>query len=247
MAGKRAAIGIGSAAQAPPDVRSSGGSFLARAWAVCAKDAAVELRRRVALASVLFFTAACLTLVSFAIGPFGVPGEGRETVCSALLWVVLFFAAATGLPRAFVKEEESGTALALRRVAPAPPVVAGKALFNFLLFAAMAALTVPAFALLLGWRIASPGALASVLLLAGAGLSIVSTFLSALIARASQKSVLFVLVSFPLVAPLLLSAIAATVAASRGEIPWTALRVLVAYDGAAACGAYLLAAAAWDE
>ena len=41
--------------------------------------------------------------------------------------------------------------------------------------------------------------------------------------------------------------IAATIGASRGEIPWTALRVLVAYDGAAACGAYLLASAAWDE
>ncbi len=218
-----------------------------RAFAICRKDAAVELRRRVAAASVLFFAAACLTLVSFAIGPFGLPAEGRDTVCSALLWIVLFFSAATGLPRAFVREEESGTALALRRVAPAAAVLAGKALFNSILFLAIAVLTVPAFALLLGWRIESPLALVAVLVLAGVGLSIVSTFLSALVARASQKSVLFVIVSFPLVAPLLLGAIAATVAASRGEIPWTTLRVLVAYDGAAACGAYLLASAAWDE
>ncbi len=222
-------------------------SFLSRAWAVCAKDAATELRRRVATASVLFFAAACLTLVSFAIGPFEVPPEARETVFSALLWVVLFFSAATGLPRAFVREEESGTALALRRVAPAAPVLAGKTLFNFLLFCAIALVTAPAFALLLGWQIASPAALSGVLLLAGFGLSVVSTFLSALVARASHKSVLFVLVSFPIVAPLLLPAIAATVSASRGEIPWSALRVLVAYDGAAACGAYLLAGAAWDE
>ena len=234
-----------------PGVRESrtpgGSSLISRALAVCGNDAALELRRRVAVAAVLFFSAACLTLVSFSIGPFGLPPEARETVCSALLWVVLFFSCATGLPRAFVREEESGTALALRRVAPAAAVLAGKSLFNFLLFGAIAATTAPAFALLLGWRIGSPGALAAVLLLAGMGLSIVSTFLSALVARASQKSVLFVIVSFPLVAPLLLSAIAATVAASRGETPWTALRVLVAYDGAAACGAYLLAAAAWDE
>lgn len=227
--------------------RTAATGLLRRAWAICGKDAALELRRRVAIASVLFFAAACLTLVSFAIGPFGMPGEGRETVCSALLWVVLFFSAATGLPRAFVREEESGTALALRRVAPAPAVIAGKALFNFVLFSTIAAVTVPAFALLLGWRIESPGALAAVLALGGLGLAIVSTFLSALVARASQKGVLFVLVSFPIVAPLLLSAIAATIAASRGEVPWTALRVLVAYDGAAACGSYLLASAAWDE
>lgn len=224
-----------------------GSSFAARAWSVCAKDATSELRRRVALAAVLFFSAACLTLVSFAIGPFGVPAEGRDVVCSALLWVVLFFSAATGLPRAFVREEESGTALALRTVSSAAPVLAGKALFNFLLFCAIAVVTAPAFTVLLGWTVASPGALAGVLLLAGIGLSIVSTFLSALVARASQKGIVFVLVSFPLIAPLLLSAIAATVASTRGEVSWSALRVLVAYDGAAACGAYLLAAAAWEE
>jgi heme exporter protein B len=214
---------------------------------VCAKDAAQELRRRIAIASVLFFSAAALTLVAFAVGPFGLPPEARETVCPALLWVVLFFSAATGLPRAFVREEEGGTALALRLVVPATVLIAGKTLFNFALFAAIAVVTAPGLALLLGWRIASVGAFAAVLLLGGAGLSIVSTFLSALVARASQRSVLFVVVSFPLLAPLLLPAIAATVAAARGETPWTALRVLVAYDGAAACGAYLLAAAAWEE
>jgi heme exporter protein B len=222
-------------------------SFLRRSLAVCGKDASQELRRRIAVASVLFFAAASLTLVSFAIGPFGLPPEARERVCSALLWVLLFFSAATGLPRAFVREEESGTALALRLVAPATAVLAGKTLFNFILFAAIAAVTAPAFALLLGWRIASVGAFAAVLTLGGLGLSIVSTFLSALVARASQKSVLFVVISFPLLAPLLLPAIAATVSASGGEVPWTALRVLVAYDGAAACGAYLLAGAAWEE
>jgi heme exporter protein B len=222
-------------------------SFFSRSLAVCGKDAAQELRRRIAVASVLFFAAASLTLVSFAIGPFGLPTEARERVCSALLWVLLFFSAATGLPRAFVREEESGTALALRLVAPATAVLAGKTLFNFVLFAAIAAVTAPAFALLLGWRIGSIGAFAAVLVLGGLGLSIVSTFLSALVARASQKSVLFVVISFPLLAPLLLPAIAATVSASNGEVPWTALRVLIAYDGAAACGAYLLAGAAWEE
>ena len=80
-------------------------------------------------------------------------------------------------------------------------------------------MTAPAFALLLGWRIGSIGAFAAVLALGGLGLSIVSTFLSALVARASQKSVLFVVISFPLLAPLLLPAIAATVAASNGRGP----------------------------
>lgn len=218
-----------------------------RAWAVCAKDAAQELRRRIALASVFFFAATALTLVSFAIGPLGVPPEARAPVSSALLWIILFFSAATGLPRAFVREEETGTALALRKVTSAPVVLAGKTLFNFCLFLAIAVVAVPGFAILLEWNVSAPGAMALVLLLAGFGLSVVSTFLSALVARASQKNVLFVVISFPLLVPLLLSAIAATIEASRGNLAATPLRVLLAYDGAASCAAYLLVTAAWED
>jgi heme exporter protein B len=221
--------------------------FLSRAWAVAAKDLAEELRTRVAAGAVFFFAATAVALVAFAVGPFGVPELARQRVHAALFWIVLFFSAATGLPRAFVREEESGTALALRRLAPAAVVAAGKAIFNFLLLMAVAAVTMPAFALLMEWRVSSVPALLAVVLLAGCGLSVVSTFLSALVARAGHKSVLFVLVSFPLLLPLLLPAIAGTVEAAGGNTPWTALRVLVAYDGAASCGAYLLASAAWED
>ncbi len=222
-------------------------SGLSRAWAICAKDAAQELRRRIAIASVFFFAATSLTLVSFAIGPFGLPVDARGRVCSALVWILLFFSAATGLPRAFVREEETGTALALRRVASGPLVLAGKTLFNLLLFLAIAAVTAPAFSILLEWRVESAGALAAVLLAGGYGLAVVSTFLSALVARASQKNVLFIVVSFPLLVPLLLAAISATTEASQGSFAATPLRVLVAYDGAATCAAYLLANVAWED
>jgi hypothetical protein len=103
-----------------------------------------------------------LALVSFAIGPIGVPPEARGAVTSALLWIILFFSAATGLPRAYVREEETGTALALRRVASAPIVLAGKTLFNFALFLAIAVVAVPAFSVcrrVSGRRDASPGGL----------------------------------------------------------------------------------------
>ena len=221
--------------------------FFERALAVCAKDAAQELRRRVAIASVFFFAATAIALVSYAVGPFGLPREVRAGVDASLLWILLFFSAATGLPRAFVREEETGTGLALRKLAPGIVVLAGKTFFNFVLFLAIAALSVPAFAILLEWSIGSPAALAVVILLGGWGLSVVSTFLSALVARAGQRNVLFVVVSFPLLVPLLLPAIAATVEASHGNLAATPLRVLLAYDGAATCAAYLLASAAWED
>jgi heme exporter protein B len=222
-------------------------SFVRRAWAVCGKDVAQELRRRVAILAVFFFAATALALVSYAIGPFGLPTEDRPPLQAALLWIVLFFAAATGLPRAFVHEEETGTAVALRKTVRASVVLAGKTLFNVILFLAVAAVTIPGFAVLLDWRVASPGALVATVLLGGLGLAIVSTFLSAVVSAAGQRNVLFVLIAFPLVLPLLLVAIAATLEATRGGMPWTGLRVLVAYDGAAAGAAYLLIEAVWEE
>jgi len=222
-------------------------SGLSRAWAVCAKDATQELRRKVAMVAVFFFAATALTLVSFAIGPFGLPAADRPALEAALLWIILFFAAATGLPRAFVAEEEAGTGLALRKTVPAAVVLAGKTLFNFVLFLAMAAVTIPGFLILLDWKVGSPLAVAATMVAGGYGLAVVSTFLSALVARAGQRNVLFVLIAFPLILPLLLTAISATIEATAGGFPLTALRVLVAYDGAATCGAYMLASVAWED
>lgn len=222
-------------------------SAFAGVWSICAKDATEELRRKVALVAVFFFAATALALVSYAIGPFGLPAEDRPPVEAALLWIILFFAAATGLPRAFVSEEESGTGLAIRKTIPAATVLGGKTLFNFLLFLAIAAVTVPGFLALLDARLASPLALVLVVLAGGYGLAVVSTFLSALVARAGQRNVLFVLIAFPLVLPLLLTAISATIQAEAGTYAWEALRVLAAYDGAASCAAYMLAKVAWED
>ena len=123
--------------------RPDGMSLPARVWAVCAKDARQELRRRIATLAVLFFAATALALISYAIGPFGLPEADRPALQAALLWIILFFAAATGLPRAFVREEETGTGLALRKTLSGSLVLAGKTLFNFGLFLAIAAVVIP--------------------------------------------------------------------------------------------------------
>ncbi|MEP6994561.1 MAG: heme exporter protein CcmB [Acidobacteriota bacterium] len=222
-------------------------SAASQAWAVCAKDVTQEMRRRIAIVAVFFFAATSLALVSYAIGPFGLPEEDRPALQAALLWIILFFAASTGLPRAFVREEETGTALALRKTVPASVVLAGKTMFNFLLFVAIAAVTVPGFWILLDWKVGSASGLATTILLGGLGLAVVSTFLSAIVSGAGQRNVLFVLIAFPLLLPLILTSITATLESTRGVFPWMALRVMIAYDGAAAGAAYMLAAAAWEE
>jgi hypothetical protein len=54
-------------------------------------------------------------------------------VLPVLLWLILLFAAAAGLPRGFVHEEETHTATALRLAARPSAVFAGKLLYNLTL------------------------------------------------------------------------------------------------------------------
>ena len=64
-------------------------------------------------------------------------------VKGALLWVVLFFAAFSGLSHVFLHEEETGTVHALRLSASAGAVYTGKLLFNLLLLLGVSAVPFP--------------------------------------------------------------------------------------------------------
>lgn len=180
------------------------------AWAVFRKDLQVELRTRYALGAVLLFAVTTLIAVSAALSSTMVHSE----VKAALLWIVLLFAALSGLARVFVREEEAGTAPLLRLLAPATAVYAGKWLFNIALVFAVEVVSVPLFLIVLPPAVVNFDLLFGVLLLGGVGLAGASTFVAALIAQASSgKSALFFIVAFPILLPLLLIAVQGTVGA----------------------------------
>jgi len=170
----------------------------------------VELRTRYALGAVLLFAITTLIAVSAALSSATIKSE----VKAALLWIILLFAALSGLARVFVREEEAGTAPLLRLSAPATAVYAGKLLFNVTLVFAVECVSVPLFLVVLPPATVNFGLLLGVLLLGGIGLAGSSTFVAALIAQASSgKSALFFIVAFPLLLPLVLIAVQATVGA----------------------------------
>ncbi len=166
----------------------------------------------------------------------------KSEVKAALLWIVLLFAALSGLARVFVREEEAGTAPLLRLYAPASAVYAGKWLFNMALVFSVELVTVPLFLIVLPLEndnaAVNFGLLFGVLFLGGLGLSGASTFVAALIASASSgKSALFFVVAFPVLLPLLLIAVQGTIGAfdalpshvlkSRADIEMLAVYTLV--------------------
>ena len=210
-------------------------------WAVFEKDIKLELRARYAINMLLLFALGALVVMAFAVGP--TPLSAR--VQAALLWTVLLFAAAVGLGRAFISEEERGTMLLLQLNLRPGAVYAGKLLVNFALLLALNLVAVGAFAVLLRVQVAWPGLLALTLLLGSIGLAGATTLLSALIARAAGgRGALLPVLLFPVLVPLLLSAVEATRSALLVAEGWAAatdeLLTLVGFGGAVITAAVLL-------
>ncbi len=210
-------------------------------WAIFEKDIKLELRARYAINMLLLFALGALVVMAFAVGP--TPLSAR--VQAALLWTVLLFAAAVGLGRAFISEEERGTMLLLQLNLRPGAVYAGKLLVNFVLLLALNLVAVGAFALLLRVQVAWPGLLALTLVLGSIGLAGATTLLSALIARAAGgRGALLPVLLFPVLVPLLLSAVEATRSALLVAEGWTAatdeLLTLVGFGGAVITAAVLL-------
>ena len=182
------------------------------AWCACAvaifaNDVRSEFRTRYAFGTVALFAITTLVMVSVALSA-AVP---KPDVSAAMLWVVLLFAALSGLARVFVREEEMGTANGLRLGAPASAVFAGKLLFNLALVLTVEAISVPLFLALLPVKIWNLALFAAVLVVGAAALSAAATFIAALIAQASSgKAALFTVVAFPVLMPLLFLCVQAT-------------------------------------
>ena len=223
----------------------------ARAWAVQAaavlvKDWRAELRTRHALHTLLLFAVTTLITVSMALGPAGVDPAMRSSVLPALLWVILLFAAAAGLPRGFVHEEETHTATALRLAAAPSAVFCGKALYSASLLIAVEALLVPLYLAVMDLPLARPGLLLLAMGAGGLGLAVASTLLAAIFAQAQGRGALFPILAFPVLLPLLLLAVELTRGAVTGTVGDGVVANLLAYDGAIAVAGLMLFPLVWN-
>jgi len=221
--------------------------WLRATTAVFLKDWHSELRTRYAISALGMFVITTISIILFSLG--GEPAS--PDVLSGMLWVVLFFAAMSGLSRTFVMEEERGTAMTVQLQSPPSAVYFGKLLFHLVLGAGLTLLTVVLYALLInGFVIRSYGLFAAVIALGSIGLATASTIIAAIIARANTKGTLYPVLSFPILLPLLMTVIKATRMASEGA-SWSdaggEFQILVSYIVVVMTTSYLLFEYIWKD
>jgi heme exporter protein B len=196
--------------------------LLLRSWYIFQKDLRQEFKTRYSLNAILLFSIVTLVAVSFSIGTFAASPE----IKSALLWIILFFSAMSGLSHVFVREEEKHTADTLKLVTDPTSVFLGKFLFNLILLFLLEIIIVPLFFAVMNFAVADAGIFLIILFLGSIGLAAGATIVAAIVSKASAKGALFTVLSFPILLPVLIAGISgtkiavneSTIRAASGEI-----------------------------
>ena len=221
------------------------------ALAIFRKDFLLEWRNKSILGTLLVFVFSTQFLILFAAGRDDLGGRTE----AGLLWVVILFTAALGLGRTFLVEEERGTGAFLRLHIQGIMVYIGKLSYSFLTILGVNMVSSGLFLLLLSIRVEEPLLFVLTLILGTLGLAGATTLLAAIIARTARGGPLLPVLLFPLLIPLLLSAVEATylsiAAPSFVTNAWDAaigsLITLISFSGVVITASILLFDYVWED
>ncbi len=207
---------------------------------IARKDLKAEFRTKQMLNSMMIFALLVIVIFSFAFGNEGsiiIPALNRkitDLLAPGMLWIAFTFAGMLGLSRSFAVEKEEGCLEGLK-LCPAErsEIYNGKVLSNAFLMFLMEIVTIPVFVVLFSYDIKNIPGLAIVVILGTFGFIFVGTLLSALTVNTRTREILLPVILFPVLIPVILSAVTATgTMLASGGISDIAgeLQILAVYD-----------------
>ncbi len=222
-------------------------SFWCKVIAITWKDALSELRTREIIFTVLVFALMVIVIFNFA---FGTDQEILAVVAPGILWVTFAFSGVLSLNRAFIPEKEEGC---LEGLLAAPisreAIYIGKMLGSLLFMLIIEAITLPIFTFLFNLPVLSLQLIVTTILTT-VGFVAVGTLFSALAVNTRAREMVLPILFFPVVAPVIISAVKASGLALAGE-PWgelaTWLEIIGAFDAIFLVVSYLVFAFVIEE
>jgi heme exporter protein B len=214
----------------PMSWRQRSKSYLRALSAIVWKDLAAELRSRELVGAMLVFALIVVLIFNFALE---LDLRTRGTITAGVLWVTFAFAGTLGLNRSMSIEKDRGCLDGLL-LAPVDrsAIYFGKVLGNLIFMMIVEAIMLPTYSILYNVNLFRPGLLA-VILLGSIGYTVVGTLLSSMAVQARTRDILLPILLFPVVLPVLISAVKASTGILQGVewaeiMPW--LNMLIAYD-----------------
>lgn len=178
-------------------------SIVKEAIEVAKKDIKSEIRTRYNIISLILFVLSSVTALFLSIGeePF------TPELSAGILWILMIFGSMTGLARSFVAEEERGTKLLLQLSCRPLAVYFGKLSYNLIIGFILNTVAFTFFAIMMPVTVGSYLFLGVFMILATIGLSCASTIISAIISQSNGRAVLYPVLAFPILLPVLITCI----------------------------------------
>jgi len=156
----------------------------------------------------------------------------------------------SGLAQTFIREEETGTSLALKLTADPDSIYIGKLFFNITLLSTLTIIITPLFFIFTDAPTDNVGRFIVILVLGVLGLCVATNIVAAIIAKASVKGTLFAVLSFPVLITLLIVLVGASEKIFDGQSFSTIMseiKFLIAYIVIMLTMSILLFKFVWEE
>jgi len=204
--------------------------FFKAMGAVIWKDLAAEFRSRELLSAMLVFALLVILIFNFALE---LDVKTRQSVTAGVLWATFAFAGTLGLNRSMAVEKDRGCLDGLL-LAPVDrsAIYFGKVISNLAFMLIVEMIVLPIYSVLYNVNLFNLGLLA-VILLGSIGYVSVGTLLASMAVESRTRDVMLPILLFPVVIPVLLSAVKASSGFLQGAelvdiLP--SLNLLIVYD-----------------
>ena len=190
------------------------------------KDLRLDLRQKFGLGSIFLYVFSAVFIIYLAFGEV----DGRTWV--TLFWIIVLFASVNAVLKSFVQEDASRRLYYYTLSGPFSVVIA-KLFYNTVVVLIIIVLSLTMFSLTTRYPILSSGYFALALLLGVIGIAANFTFVSSIASHTRQANTMMMVLSLPVIIPLLLPLIRLSIK-SLGPLTWAMaksdLTMLVAVD-----------------
>ena len=161
------------------------------------KDLVLELRQQHTFYGVLLYIASTIFVLYLSID------EPAANVWNGLFWVIQLIVCINTVAKSFLQESK-GRMLYFYSVASPVEFIISKLLYNIILMILMSVISLFLFFIFLNNPVTDSLRFTGIVVLGGAGISMVFTLMSAIAAKAQQNAALIAILGFPVILPQLL-------------------------------------------
>lgn len=159
------------------------------------KDLLLELRQQHSFYSLLLYIASTVFVIYLSLEEMP-----QAQTWNSLFWVIQLFICVNAVAKSFLQDSK-GRMLYYYSIASPVSYIIGKLIFNLLLMMVMSLLTLLLFFIFLSNPVENAGLFIGIVLIGGAGISMVFTLMSAIAAKAQQNAALIAILGFPVILP----------------------------------------------